>query len=186
MAKSTGWVNKDGLIVGFGPRSVSKNSQSKVSTDSHEGVVVVKLADLTALGTDATVGTGIYAPVAIQNSAPIPANATVHEVRVVTDTAAGSTGAADLLLGLCTISSSTGKYVVVDADGLMEAGASALSDFSVAGETMTIKKGDTGAGAYVGAKTVGTSPVFVVATYATEAYNAGALSVYVKYSVPTN
>ena len=185
MAKSSGWVNKDGLIVGFGPRTVSKNSTSRQLEESlHE--VVLKLSDLTLLATDATVGTAgtIYDPVAIQNSAFIPANATVQEVWVITDTAATSTGAADLLIGLYTISASTGKLVAVDADGLAAAGDSALADFSDVGETIVLAKASNAA--YVGKKTVGASPVTVAAISATEVYTAGALTVRVKYTLPAN
>lgn len=185
MAKSSGWVNKDGLIVGFGPRSVSKNSTSRLLEESMQEVVL-KLSDLTLLATDATVGTAgtIYDPVAIQNSAFIPANATVQEVWITTDTAAGSTGAADLVLGLYTISPTTGKFVAVDDNGLAEAGDSALADFSVAGETIVLGKAANAA--YIGKKTVGTSPVTVAAISATEVYNAGALTVRVKYTTPAN
>ncbi|MGA4923525.1 hypothetical protein, partial [Bacillus subtilis] len=81
MPKSSGWVNKDGLIVGFGPRSVSKNTTSRLLEESLQEVVL-KLSDLTLLSTAATTGTAgtIYDPVAIQNSAFIPAGATVQEV----------------------------------------------------------------------------------------------------------
>jgi hypothetical protein len=183
MPKSTGWVNKDGLVVGFGPRSVTKDSTSKL-VESNEQTVVFKLSNLALLGTDATVGTGIYAPANVQNNAFIPAGATVQEVMIITDTEAASTGAADVLLGLYTISASTGKLVVVDADGLAEAGDSALADFSVIGETVVL--GKSANAAYIGKKTVGAAPVTVGAISATEVYTAGALTVLVKYTTPSN
>jgi hypothetical protein len=144
---------------------------------------------LTLLGTDATTGTAgsIYDPVNVQNSAFIPANATVQEVWVTTDTVATSTGAADLLIGLYTISASTGKLVAVDADGLAAAGDSALADFGDTqgvGETIVLAKASNAA--YVGKKTVGTSPVTVAAISATEVYTAGALTIRVKYTTPSN
>jgi hypothetical protein len=185
MAKSSGWVNKDGLIVGFGPRTVSKDSASRQLEESlHE--IVLKVSDLTKLGTDATLGTAgtIYDPVAIQNSAFIPANATVQEVWITTDTAATSTGAADFVVGAYTISPTTGKFVAVDADGFAAAADSALADFSVAGETIVLAKGSNAA--LVGKATVGTSPVTIACVSATEVYTAGALTVRVKYTTPAN
>lgn len=180
MAKHTSWVNKDGLVVGFGTRTSVEYGGAVVRTNGYSDTVVLKIPDLTLLGTDATVGTGIYAPEKVVSSAYIPANATVQEVVIVTDTAATSGGAADLLLGTFTINSTTGVLAAVDADGLCAAGDSALADFSVAGETMVL--GKAASAAQIGKVTVGASPVVVAATYVTAAYTAGALTVYVTYT----
>lgn len=184
MKRSSAWFNKDGLVVGYGTRSVDVNSPSAYSTTGNGGEIVVKVSDLTTIGTDATVGTGIYAPQYFTNAAFIPAGATVQEVRITTDVAATSTGAADLLIGLYTISASTGALVAVDADGLAAAGDSALADFSVIGETIVLGKGSNAA--YIGKTNVGASPVVVAVISATEVYTAGAVSVHVKYSMPVN
>lgn len=184
MKRENGWFNKDGLVVGYGTRSVEVNNPAVPHVYGHGGEVVIKLSDLSLLGTDATVGTGIYAPMYYANAPHIPANATVQEVRITTDTAAVTGDAADLLLGLYTISASTGALVAVDADGLAEAGDSAAADFSVEGETIVL--GKSAAAAYIGKKTVGTSPVVVAASRVTGSYSAGALSVHVKYTVPAN
>lgn len=184
MKRDNAWYNKDGLVVGYGTRAVDVNSPATYSTDGNGGEIVIKLSDLTLLGTDATVGTGIYAPQYFTNAAYIPANATVQEVRITTDTAATSGGAADLLIGTYTIDSATGALVAVDADGLCAAGDNALADFSAVGETLIL--GKAAGAAQIGKVSVGSSPVVVAATYVTAAFTAGALSVHVKYTVPAN
>lgn len=184
MKRENAWYNKDGLIVGFGTRSEESDTQSYVNGGSHVQEICVKLSDLTLLGTDATVGTGIYAPQYFANAPRIPANATVQEVRITTDTVATTSDSADLLLGLYTVSPTTGVLVAVDADGLAAAGDSAVTNFDAVGETVVL---GAGAGAaYVGKKTVGSDPVVVAAVKVTGSFTAGALSVHVKYSLPVN
>lgn len=184
MARGNTWVNKDGLVVGFGTRTEDKFKAAQYNTTGGLNELVIKLSDLTSLGTDATAGTGIYAPSYVVQAAKIPANATVQEVRVTTDTAATSGGAADLLIGTYTVNATTKAVSAVDADGLLAAADSALADFSAAGETIVIGKAANAA--QVGKVTVGASPVIVLATYATAAYTAGALSVHILYSVASN
>lgn len=184
MKRDNVWVNKDGLVVGFGTREVDLNSPALYSTDGGLKELVIKLSDLTLLGTDATVGTGIYAPQYYANAPKIPAGATIQEVRITTDVAATSGGAADLLLGAFTVNATTGVLAAVDADGLAAAGDSALADFSAVGETIVLGKAATAA--LIGKVNVGSDPVVIAATYVTAAYTAGALSVHVLYSTPAN
>jgi len=184
MSRDATWVNKDGLVVGFGPRTERLNTAYTYSTDGNGGEIVLKLSDLTLLGTDATAGTGIYAPAYVTNAAVIPANATVQEVRITADTGATSGGAADLLVGIYTVHATTRAVSAVDADGLCAAGDAALADFSAAGETIVL--GKAAGAARIGKLTVGTSNVVVLATYVTAAYTAGALSVHVKYTTAAN
>lgn len=184
MARGYNWVNSDGLVVGFGTRTETQYQASQMSTMGSEQELVIQIPDLTQLGTDATAGTGIYAPQYVAQMAVIPANATVQEVRITTDTAATSGGAADLLIGTFTVNATTKAVSAVDADGLAAAADSALADFSAAGETIVLAKGSNAA--QVGKATVGSNPVVVLATYVTAAYTAGALSIHVKYTQPSN
>jgi hypothetical protein len=184
MARSGAWTNKDGIVVGFGARTVQKNEPTQVKTFGNIQELVLKLSDLTLLSTVATGGAGIYAPQYIAQAPRIPANSTVQEVRITTDVAATSGGAADLLLGVYTVTASTKAVAAVDDDGLLAAGDSALADYSVAGETMVL--GKAAGAALLGKTTVGASPVIVLPIYVTAAYTAGALSVHITYSTPVN
>jgi len=180
MSRETVWHNEDGLAVGFGTRSAQTNTGGATVTAGRTQEIVYTYDDLTALGTDATADSGIYAAGKWVNSPQIPAGATVQKVTITTDTAATSGGAADLLIGIYTISDTDGLLDAVDADGLAAAGDSALADFSAVGETVVLDK--SAAAAYIGKVNVGSSPVVVAPTYATAAYTAGALTVTVEYT----
>lgn len=184
MKRDNVWVNADGLVVGFGTREVDLNNPAHYNSLGGLKELVIKLSDLTLLGTDATAGTGIYAPQYFANAPKIPAGATIQEVRVTTDVGATSAGAADLLIGAYTVNATTGVLAAVDADGLAAAGDSALADFSAVGETIVLGKAATAA--LVGKVNVGSDPVVIAATYVAAAYTAGALSVHVLYSQPAN
>jgi hypothetical protein len=183
MARNNFWVNDDGLAIGFGTRTSVEQGATTVNKGGNTYEMTLVVPDLLpvagVVGTDATA----YTAGSYSNAAFIPALATVQKVTIVTDTVAASTGAADILLGLYTIHATTGALVVVDADGLVDAGSSVLADFSVVGETMIIDKA-TG-GTYVGKKTVGASPVLIAAITATEVYSAGALTFIVEYTTTT-
>ncbi len=179
---SNKWVSPDGIVHTFGTHDTTTYpGASEGAGVGQFKEVVLKLPDLTLLGTDATAYTaGNYV-----TSAKIPGNATIQEVWITTDTAATSAGAADLLLGTFTVSSTTKALVAVDADGLAAAADSALSDFSVAGETMILGKA---AGAAQLGKTLAnaadsTTPVVVAATYVTAAFTAGAVTARIFYTV---
>lgn len=175
----TKFFNKDGLTVRFGTRVANDDEDvaSQTSTAGRVQEITLKVKDATTIPlTDATsVAAGEFA-----NSAFIPANATVIAVRIKTDTALASGGAADLIVGTYTISASTGKLVVVDANGLLDEGDSALADYSVAGETVFIGKGQTAA--LVGKTTVGAAAVVVAVARLTAAYTAGAVTITVEYT----
>jgi hypothetical protein len=174
--RNSNWYNADQLTVGYGTREAQDYSGAVTVTAGEEQEIVYNYSDLTELLTAATADSGIYGAGRWTNSPLIPAGATITSVTVKTDVAATSGGAADLLVGLYTIAPTTGLLVVVDTDGLVAAGDSQLTDFSVAGETIS------GAGAYVNAKTVGSADVVVAPIYATAVYTAGALTVTVKYT----
>lgn len=177
MARSLTWVNKDGLTVRGGRHTIDNDIPARVVTAGKVQTLVINVPDLTALDDDATtIAAGYFV-----NAPKLPANAFIHEVRIITRTAATSGGAADLLIGVYTLNATTKVLVAVDADGLCAAGDSALSDFSVAGETIVLGKA---AGAAIIGKTVThTAETVVIPTYATAAYTAGALEIQIDYSV---
>ena len=179
----TKWFNDDGLVVRFGARSTSDAADvpAQTSTAGKTQEITLRIADMTDLGTDATADSGAYTAGEFVNSAFIPANATVQQVTIKTLTAVTSGGAADLLLGAYTISTSTGLLVAVDADGFAAAGDSALADFSAAGESIIL--GKAAGAALIGKVTVGSSPVVIAATYVTAVYTAGAIEVIVEYTL---
>lgn len=165
----------DGLTRGFGPRTTDDNVPADVSTSGAVRQLVIELEDLTVL----PLNTAASAAGAAVNSATLPANSSVQSVTVITKTAATSSGAADLLLGVYTKHATSGALVAVDEDGLAAAGDSALADFSVAGETIVL--GKAAGAALIGKTTVGAAPVIVAPAYATAAYTGGALQVIIEY-----
>lgn len=174
----------DGLNVGYGRRTVDDNIGGESAGVNQMKCVVLKVTDMTTLVTDPT-ALSLNASGGYSMSAQIPGGATIQEVWITTDTAATSGGAADLLVGTFTVSNTTGLLVAVDADGLAAAGDSALSDFSVAGETMVLGKA---AGAAQLGKTLANAadsatPVVVAASYVTAAYTAGAVTIRVFYTL---
>jgi len=181
MPKNSSWVNSDGLVVGFGTQTSTQYSPAIISDAGSERVMHLPIPAMASLGTDATTGTGIYQAQNWMNAAMIPGGAIVTEVKIVTKTGCTSGGAADLLIGTYTISSTTGLLVAVDADGLLAAGDAALADFDTAGETRTYAI--AAGAAQLGKTTVGANPVTVAPTYVTAAYTAGALDVYIKFVV---
>lgn len=173
----TKFVNQDGLTIRFGTRvqGDDRNVQAQPTTGGvvQQLIFRVDLADINA--TDAVTGSaGEFV-----NAALIPANATVQEVTVITEIVAASTGAADVILGHYTIAAATGLLVLVDADSLLDAGSSALADFSVIGESLVIDKA-TG-GAALGKTTLGANPTVLAAASLTEVYTAGRLKFIVDY-----
>lgn len=175
MARNSYWINQDGLAVGYGRHTTSNNVAAVTALDSSYRKTVSMTWDLVDLATAASsYPAGVYA-----RAARIPANAFVHEVRLVTEVAA--TGAtADLLVGTYRFTSA-GVLTVVDDDGLVAAADSALANFDTVGEIVTL--GASASAAIVGKTTVGANPVTVIPIYVTAAYTAGRIRIEVDYSV---
>jgi|10_taG_2_1085330.scaffolds.fasta_scaffold04927_7 hypothetical protein len=171
----------DGLAVGYGPRSADNDTGSVGSGIGVQDEIVLRIPDMTALGTDATADSGIYKAGYWANAPKIPANATIESWTSKVNVVAASDGAADLLLGIFTISPTTGLLVAVDADGLAAAGDSALANFQgEVGETFSL--GAAAGAAYLGKKDVGTAAVVVVPTYVTAVYTAGDITIRIRYT----
>lgn len=160
-----GWYNNDGLYIKYGTEEATVGKAGEYEWDGPQRFVELRIPDLTALTT-----TGV-----IQDyNCVIPKNAFIEKIEVVTKTAATSGGSATLDIGLIRTDTTT----AYDDDGLVA--ALALTTHDAAGETTTITKGGTGAGALVG--TVLANNGYLVASYNTAAYTAGALDIRIYFS----
>lgn len=153
------WTNEDGLEVRFGiDRATSADSGG---TSAEEKVHVFDIADATELGdTDTAAVAG--------DAAFIPAGAIVKDAYFVVDTAFTSGGAAVLDLGLKEADGTN-----IDDDGIDAAVALGVID---ADDDVVVADG-----ALVGTRLAKDS--YVMATYDTAAYTAGAGKLVIKYVV---
>lgn len=156
MGRDSYWTNDDGLVVGFGPRTVDTGLAAKVSTmgETQELVLDIVGADLA----DATV------PTNINTGAFIPANSLVLSGVLIVDTAfAGATAVLD-------IGTYTAAGVAVDDDGI---------DSAIAVASLTADTDIDSDGAVIG--TVVTADTYIAATYDTAAFTAGTAKLIVRY-----
>lgn len=153
------WTNEDGLEVRFGiDRATSADSGG---TSAEEKVHVFDIADATELGdTDTAAVAG--------DAAFIPAGAIVKDAYFVVDTAFTSGGTAVLDLGLKEADGTN-----IDDDGIDAAVALGVID---ADDDVVVADG-----ALVGTRLAKDS--YVMATYDTAAYTAGAGKLVIKYVV---
>lgn len=149
------WTNSDGLEVRFGLDRAT--SQATGRTSAEEKVLIVDLPDATALGdTDTAAASG--------DDAFIPADAIIKDAYFVVDTAFTGTNAV-LDIGLKQADGTN-----VDDDGIDAAVAVAAlgADAVVAAD-----------GADVGTRTA--TDVYIMFTYDTAAFTAGAGKLVIKY-----
>jgi len=153
------WNNDDGLEVRFGiDRSTSVPSGN---TSAEEKVHVFDIPDATALGdTDTAAVSG--------DAAFIPAGAIVKDAYLVVDTAFTSGGSAVLDLGFKEADGTN-----IDDDGIDA--AIALGAIDADDDVITAD------GALIGTRLANDS--YVMATYDTAAYTAGAAKLVIKYVV---
>ena len=153
------WNNDDGLEVRFG---IDRATQAPTgNTSAEEKVHVFEIADATALGdTDTAAVSG--------DAAFIPAGAVVKDAYLVVDTAFTSAGAAVLDLGLKQADGTN-----IDDDGIDA--AIALTAIDADDDVIGCD------GALVGTRLANDS--YVMATYDTAAFTAGAAKLVVKYVV---
>lgn len=165
---ATNWLNSDGLYVRFGANEATAGTAGELGiTDGNKHIVEVRIADLTSL-TDSTQNI-------LDQNVFIPDNARIEYIDVLNTTAA--TGANAVLdLGLIRFDQST----ELDYDGLLA--DAPRTDWDSLGETKRYQVGVTGAGALMG--TVLTQPGYLVATYDTAAFTAGAITIRIAYSFP--
>lgn len=153
------WSNDDGLEVRFGLDRTTE--QPSGNTSAEEKVLVWKLADATELGdTDTAAVAG--------DEAFIPAGAVIKDAYLVVDTAFASGGAAVLDLGLKQAAGTN-----IDDDGLDA--AVPLTAINADNDVLVCD------GALIGTRLANNS--YVMATYDTAAFTAGAGKLVIKYIV---
>lgn len=160
-----GWYNSDGLYIKFGTDQATAGKAGEYRTNGAQRVVELSIPALTALTT-----TGVIQ----DDHVVLPAGARIEKVEVVTKTAATSGGAATLDIGLIR----TDRSTAYDDDGLVA--AAALTTIDAAGETTSLTVGSTGAGALIGTTLANNG--YLVASYNTAAFTAGAVTVRVYFS----
>jgi len=161
------WTNSDGLYIKYGETEVTAKAAGEYMTMGGMHVVEIELP-LTSLSTSAA----YYA----SDTVTIPDGARIEEVEVISETAATSTGAATLDVGLIDQDRST----ALDANGLVA--ALALSAINADGEKNVIRIGSTSVGALVG--TTLTNTGLIIAQAGTAVYTAGHVIVRIHYYMP--
>ena len=161
------WTNSDGLKIFYG-QSEGTAGTAGFYEDAigNVQVVEVRIPAMTAL-TDSTQNI-------LDDFVVIPKNARIEWVDIITTTAVTSGGSAVLDLGLIRLDRST----ELDYDGLLA--DAPLADYNSLGETKHYMVGVTGAGALMG--TVLANPGYLVATYDTAAFTAGAITIRIGFS----
>lgn len=155
------WYNNDGLLVKYGTNESTATPAGTFPTMvSGMHVTELILNPLTALTTTNTIQA---------DSVVIPANAVFHKIEILAETLATSGGSATLDIGLSRLDRST----ELDYDGLVA--QLALTAIDTTGETTTLTKGSTGAGALIG--TSNANAGLLTARYNTAAFTAGKLRV---------
>jgi len=161
------WTNNDGLKIYYGTDEATAGTGGEfANTDGNKHLVEVRIAAMTSL-TDSTQNI-------LDDRVVIPKNARIEYVEILTTTAVTSGGSAVLDLGLQRLDRST----ELDYDGLLA--DAPIADYNAVGETKRYQSGVTGAGALMG--TVLANPGYLVATYDTAAFTAGAVSIRIAYS----
>lgn len=163
------WTNNDGLKIFYGTdEGAAGKAGHLANTDGNKHLVEVRIPAMTAL-TDSTQNI-------LDDFVVIPKNARIEYVEILTTTAVTSGGSAVLDLGLQRLDRST----ELDYDGLLA--DAPLADYNALGEIKRYQVGVTGAGALMG--TVLTNPGYLVATYDTAAFTAGAITIRIGFSFP--
>lgn len=161
------WTNKDGLKIFYGVDEGTAGAAGFYEDAiGNTQVVEVRIPAMTAL-TDSTQNI-------LDDFVVIPKNARIEWVDVQATTAVTSGGAAVLDIGLQRLDRST----ELDYDGLLA--DAPITDYNSVGETKRYQFGVSGAGALVG--TVLANPGYLVATYDTAAYTAGAITIRIGFS----
>lgn len=165
---ATNWFNSDGLLVKFGTNEATAGKAGEYGElVGNIHIIELRIPDLTVI-TDST-------QTVLDENVFIPKNARIEYVEVINVTAATGTNAV-LDLGLIRRDQST----ELDYDGLLA--DAPRTDWDALGETKKYQVGVTGAGALVG--TVLTNSGYLVATYDTAAFTAGAIDIRIGFSFP--
>ena len=160
-----GWYNSDGLYIKYGTEEAGAGTAGEYLTVGPQQMVELTIPAMTALTT-----TGV-----IQDyNTIVPKNARIEKVELITTTACTSGGSATLDIGLIRTDTTT----AYDDDGFII--AAALTTHDAAGETTVFTVGSTAAGAFIGTTLANNG--YLVASYNTAAYTAGAIKVRIYYT----
>jgi len=158
MGRASSWTNSDGLVVGFGPRTVETNAGAKVVTAGKRQQVVVKIVGGSEIK-DSDVSAQLV------NAVEIPADALLESAKLFVTTAfAGATAVMDIGI----YNASTGA--AVDDDGI---------DAAVALATLVDNAVVACDGALIGTVLANRSKIGV--SYDTAAFTAGVATLVVEY-----
>ena len=167
------WNNNDGLYLKFGVDKATANTGGEYRAPSgklHEVEIKITLSALTQ--TETILNDQIF----------IPAGARIHEVELLTQTAAATGTAIDV--GLIR---SSNRSTEIDYNGFLAAAPTAVMD--LAGErtiytaATTVPASATGTGALIGTTLANTGMISASMTDAT-AFTAGVVHVIVRYYMP--
>lgn len=168
--KETTYTNADGLVVGFGTRTTTNDEAVSLSYGGGVYTIEVPLNDATALA-DSFAG-----DVSHGYNIPIPAHAIITEAQFIVSTAFTSAGSAVLDIGLNTDDGDQ-TSTALDDDGI----DSAIAVATLTADTVVLCDGVLADGT----QNVGASDAYVVFTYDTAAFTAGAGVLRIKYIRPT-
>lgn len=163
------WLNGDGLYIKYGPTEVTSTVGGEFQVSGPLRLTEVEIPDITVL--TATAGATILA-----DNVMLPVGARIESVQVLNKTAVTTGSTSALNVGLIKQDRAT----QLDYDGLVAALDSAA--FNVAGETVTLTPGSTGAGALIG--TTLTDPGLFCADWDTAVFTAGAVYIRVRWYIP--
>jgi hypothetical protein len=155
---SVNWTNADGLLVRFGELRSAVRTDGIKNAEDHR--LVISLPDATALGTTDTAA-------ATADEAFIPAGAVITRAYFVVDTAFTSGGSATLSIGTKQAAGTN-----IDADGI---------DATVAVAALAANAVIDCDGALVPGQA--TADSYIMFTYGTAAFTAGAGRLIVEYTV---
>lgn len=177
------WTNADGLIVKLGKEESAKNASGEFKTFGASRVTefVIDYTDMLS-ATAACIGDAATSPWAGSLGASLPQGARIEEVETVVETAftsSGTIGSATVVLGLKDLDRTTDE----DADGFTTASATGTAlGLATVGTKTVIRKGSTGAGAFLGANLPDAGYLCVAnSTHGSNPFTAGRLIVRISW-----
>lgn len=165
------WDNKDGLVVGFGTRDVTRSSYRMNNTEQYQSIFWdFDWSDLPVNSVAATDDQIVHGPAIPNGAVLISAHLTVLEAFA---------GGTSITFGVYDVDGGT-----VDADGIIQAEVTA--DIDAIGDIVNYtiaNAGASGAGADIGT-VVATTGGVKVAGFATGTFTAGKALLEVRYQLP--
>lgn len=162
------WLDNTGLYQKYGLEQTTTQAGGEYRTNAELREIEFKI-DLTTL-------TATPAIVAGADNINFPAGFVIEQVEVIVDTA-GAGATATLDVGLQRLDRTT----EIDYQAFVKGAAVATL---TAGNKITIIKGSTAVGDFVGTGTAVANPGYITANYNTAAFTAGVVVIRVKYRKP--